>query len=106
MAVTVHCRYIKMLLQDFVNKFWKKNVSECILEKVDKEKFVTLSRFCPLRVSGVWSWMNPLKKENLRRKSFSNEWSSKKLWKIISTDIKTDVKQEINKLLAVSYNFS
>ena len=31
---------------------------------------------------------------------------SKKSWKLISTDIKTDVKQEINKLVAVSYNFS
>ena len=32
---------------------------------------------------------------------------SKKSWKLISTDIKTDVKQdEMNKLVAVSYNFS
>ena len=31
---------------------------------------------------------------------------SKKPWKSISTDIKIDVKQEINKLVAVSYNFS
>ena len=28
--------------------------------------FVTLSRFEPLRGSGVWSWVNPLKKENLQ----------------------------------------
>ena len=50
----------------------------------------------------------PLKKENLRRKSFSDnvEWSSKKLWKMIFTDIKTDVKQEVKELVAVSYNFS
>ena len=70
--------------------------------------FVTLSRFSLLRGSSVWSWMNPLKKENLRRKSFSDnvEWSSKKLWKMISTDIKTDVKQEIKELVAVSFNFS
>ena len=53
----------------------------------------------------MWSWVNSLKKENLRRKSFSDniEWSSKKLWKIISTDIKTDVKQEMKELVAVSY---
>ena len=31
---------------------------------------------------------------------------SKKSWKLISTDIKIDVKQEINKLVTVSYNFS
>ena len=31
---------------------------------------------------------------------------SKKSWKLIPTDIKNDVKQEINKLVAVSYNFS
>ena len=31
---------------------------------------------------------------------------SKKFWKVIFTDIKTDVKKEINKLVAVSYNFS
>ena len=32
---------------------------------------------------------------------------SKKSWKLISSDINTDVKQdEINKLVAVSYNFS
>ena len=57
---------------------------------------------------GVWSWVNPLKKENLREKSFSDnvEWSSKKLWKMISTKIKTDVKQEIKELGAVFYNFS
>ena len=31
---------------------------------------------------------------------------SKKSWKLISTVIKIDVKQEINKLVAVSYNCS
>ena len=52
----------------------------------------------------MWSWVNPLKNENLRRKSFSDniKWSSKKLWKMISTYIKTDAKQEIKKLVAVS----
>ena len=36
------------------------------------------------------------------------EWnsSSKKVVKMISADIKTDVKQEIKKLVAVSYNLS
>ena len=53
-------------------------------------------------------WENPLKKENLQQKSFSDnvEWSSKKLYKMISADIKADVKQEIKELVAVSYNFS
>ena len=35
------------------------------LRKLTKN-FVTLSRFEPLRGSGVWSWVNPLKKENLQ----------------------------------------
>ena len=30
----------------------------------------------------------------------------KKLYKMISADIKTDVKQEIKELVALSYNFS
>ena len=61
-----------MVLQDFINKFLKKNVSEGISEKIDKKFFVTLSRFWPLRGSKVWSWVNLLKKENLRQKSFSD----------------------------------
>ena len=86
-----------MFLLDFVNKFLKKNVSEGILQKVEKKN---VTRFWPLRGLGVWSWVNPLKKENLRQKSVSDnvEWSS--------TDINTAVKQEIKKLVAVSYNFS
>ena len=46
---------------------------------------------------GAGGWVNLLKKENLHQKSFSNnvEWSSKKLQKMTSTDITTDVKQEI-----------
>ena len=50
---------------------------------------------------------NALEKGNLRQKSFSDniEWSSKKLSKMISTDIKTNLKQEIKELVAVSYNF-
>ena len=53
-------------------------------------------------------WVNPLKKEYLRQKSFSDnvESNSKKLYKIISADIKTDAKQEIKELVDVSYNFS
>ena len=52
--------------------------------------------------------MDPLNKEKLQWKSFSVnfEWSSKKLRKIISTDIKTDVKQEIKGLVVISYKFS
>ena len=57
--------------------------------------FVTLSRFWPLRGRGVW--MNPLKTENLRRKSFSDN---------VEEVLKTDVKQEIKELVTVSYNSS
>ena len=32
------------------------------------------------------------------------EWSSKNLWKMVSTDIKNAVKQEIREPVAVSYN--
>ena len=78
-----------------------------MLEKIDK-KIVTLSRFWTLRESKEWSWVNLFEKENLRRKSFSDNlfrsMKSKKSEKLISTDIKTDVKQEINKLVVVSYN--
>ena len=50
---------------------------------------------------GLGCWVNLLKKEYLWRKSYSDKWSSKKLLKMISTDIKTD-----DELVAVSYNFS
>ena len=46
--------------------------------------------------------------ENLWRKFFSVnvEWSSKKLWKMISANVKAYVKQKQTKeLVAVSYNF-
>ena len=57
---------------------------------------------------GEWGWIKLLKKENLRRKSFSDKvgWSSKTLKKIISSDVKTDVKQKIKEMVAASYNFS
>ena len=40
-------------------------------------------------------WVNPLKKENTRQKSFPDnaEW---KLWKIISADVKAHCKTEGN----------
>ena len=69
--------------------------------------FDTLGRLWPLRmrvyvcVSRGGGLVNLLKKEYLWRKSYSDKWSSKKLLKIISTDIKTD-----DELVAVSYNFS
>ena len=37
-----------------------------------QKHFVTLTIFCPLRGPGMWNWVNPLKKENLRQKSFSD----------------------------------
>ena len=36
---------LKMLLQDFVNKFLKKNVSEGILEKIDRKSLSPLADF-------------------------------------------------------------
>ena len=84
-----------MLLQDFYQQiFEKKKCFRLHLRENWQKHFVTLSRFWPLRGSGVQSWVNPLKKENLGRKSFSDniEWSFKKLRKMVSTDIKTDVK--------------
>ena len=41
-----------------------------ILGKIDKKTFVTLSKFWLLR--GWELWVNPLKKENLLQKSFSD----------------------------------
>ena len=34
-----------------------------------------------------------------------NEWSSKNLWKMISPDVKANIKQEIKDLVAESYKF-
>ena len=52
---------------------------------------------------------NLLKKENSGRKSFFSdniEWSSKNLWKMISADVKANIKQqEIKDLVGVSYRF-
>ena len=42
-----------MLLQDFVNKFLKKNVSEGILEKIDKNFLSHLADFGHQGVEGV-----------------------------------------------------
>ena len=54
-------------------------------------------------------WVNPVKKENLGWKSFFSDnivWSSKNLWKMISADVKADIKQqEIQYLVVVSYEF-
>ena len=61
-----------MILQDFVKKFLKKNISEGTLEEIDKNILSHLPLFCSLRGPGMWNWVNPLKKENLRQKSFSD----------------------------------
>ena len=46
-----------------------------------------------MRVGG--NWVNPLIKGTFNKNLVSNgvEWSSKKLWKKTSSDVKTDVKQ-------------
>ena len=93
-AVAVQCRYINDAFAGFCQQIFEKKCFEGYLRKNLQKIFVTLSKFWPLKGSVVWSWVNPLKKKNLQWKSFSGnvEWSSKKLWKMISTDIKTDVK--------------
>ena len=57
-------------MQDFVNKFMEKNISEDILGNIDKKNH--FSRFWPLRGWGWVKGVNLLKKENLGRKYFSD----------------------------------
>ena len=91
-----------MLLQDFVNKFLKKNVSDGILKKIDK-KF--LPHFLPqiLAIKGVGGVELG---ESVKKRKFATEIFFRKLWKMIYTNIKADVKQEIKELVAIYYNFS
>ena len=56
----------------------------------------------------VGGWVNLIKKENLWQIFFSDnvEWSSKNYWKMISADVKANLKQqELKDLGAVSYKF-
>ena len=55
-----------------------------------QKTFVTFSGFWLLTGWEVGVWVNPLKKENLWRKSFFSdvEWSSKISWKMISANVK------------------
>ena len=56
----------------------------------------------------VGVWVNLIKKENLWQIFFSDnvEWSSKNYWKMISADVKANLKQqELKDLGAVSYKF-
>ena len=56
----------------------------------------------------VGVWVNLIKKENLWQIFFSDnvEWSSKNYWKMISVDVKANLKQqELKDLGAVSYKF-
>ena len=64
-----------------------------LCHKHQQEIYVTLSRFWLLGVRRAW--VNALEKETLSENYFSDnvEWSSEKLWKMVSPDIKTDVKQ-------------
>ena len=66
----VHCWYVK----DAFAGFWKKNFEKKYFRRYFwvklKNTFPTLSRFWPLRGWGVL--MNPLTKENLRWKYFSD----------------------------------
>ena len=53
----------KMLCRILSINFWKKNISEDILWKINKKTFITFSRFWPLREWGWGEGVNPLKKE-------------------------------------------
>ena len=77
-TVAVYSWYIKDASVGFCQQIFKKNFRSYFRENCQKT-FVTLSRFWLLRGWGVW--VNPLKKENLRQKSFLDnvEWSCKKL---------------------------
>ena len=104
-TIAVHCWYKKVRLQDFFNKLFKQIFQKAFLGLT--KTFVTLSRFWLIR--GWQVWVNLLKKENLWQKSFFQiMWNEvlKSCRKMISADIKTNVKQEIKELVAVSYKFS
>ena len=75
----------------YLRENWQKNIRHT-------QQILAIKRVGSVELS------ESVKKEDLPRKSFSEnvEWSSKKFWKMISPNIKTDVKQEINKLVAVS----
>ena len=66
------------------SRFW--------LRKHRQKPFVTHSGFWPLWGWGGGGWVNQLKKENFWQIFFSVnvEWSSKKLWKMISADVKAN----------------
>ena len=55
-----------------------------LLREHQQKTFVPLSRFWPLRGWGVW--INPLKKENLRQKSFFRKFWMR-FYKVVKNDI-------------------
>ena len=70
-----------MLCKILSINFWKKNISEDILGKIDKKLLSRLADFGH-EGGGVWGrGVNPLKKENLGQKVLSDnvEWNSRKL---------------------------
>ena len=69
-----------MLIKILLINFWKKNVSEGNLGKIDK-KIVTFCRFWPLRNWNCGRGGEPVKKGKFGIKIFSNnvEWNSRKL---------------------------
>ena len=58
------------MLQDFVNKFMEKKTFDKMENR--QKTFATFSRFWPLREWGWGEEVNPLKKETLGRKCFSD----------------------------------
>ena len=67
-----------------------KTSSSNLYHKHQQEVYVSLIRF-----KGVAVWPNALKREICDKNIFSDnaEWSYEKLQKMISADLKTDVKQ-------------
>ena len=75
----------------------KKNVLEGILGKIDK-KTCHVSQILAIKGVELGEGLNPLKKEKLGLKSY--KWKLQKVVKMISADIKTDAKQELERLVA------
>ena len=78
-TVAVHCWYIKDAFAGFCQQIFSKKCQKAFEGKLTK-KLLSPSAYFSYK-GGVW--VNPLKKKNLRQKSFSDnfEWSSKKFLK-------------------------
>ena len=64
-TVLVHCWYVKDVFEGFCQQIFKKK-SEGILGKIGQKLYFRLADF------GLRVWVNLLKRENFRQKSFSD----------------------------------